>query len=72
MLTVLHLVSLWLVALLFGGMVLYAFGFAAFLFSALPAALAGATAQFKRLQGLSVLVTLLHIALSAWVLARMA
>lgn len=31
------------VALLFGGMVLYSFGFAAFLFSALPAPLAGAT-----------------------------
>ena len=31
------------VALLFGGMVLYSFGFAAFVFSALPAALAGPT-----------------------------
>ena len=31
------------VALLFGGMTLYSFGFAAFLFSTLPAALAGAT-----------------------------
>lgn len=30
-------------ALLFGGMILYSFGFAAFLFSALPAALAGST-----------------------------
>ena len=30
-------------ALLFGGMTLYSFGFAAFLFSALPAATAGAT-----------------------------
>jgi hypothetical protein len=31
------------VALLFGGMFLYSFGFAAFVFSALPAALAGPT-----------------------------
>ncbi len=31
------------VALLFGGMTLYSFGFAAFLFSALPAPLAGST-----------------------------
>ena len=30
-------------ALLFGGMVLYAFGFAAFLFTALPAEVAGPT-----------------------------
>lgn len=30
-------------ALLFGGMTLYSFGFAAFLFTALPASLAGAT-----------------------------
>ncbi len=35
--------SLLTVALLFGGMVLYSFGFAAFLFSALPADVAGAT-----------------------------
>lgn len=35
--------SLLTVALLFGGMVLYSFGFAAFLFSALPAPVAGAT-----------------------------
>lgn len=35
--------SLLTVALLFGGMVLYSFGFAAFLFSALPANVAGAT-----------------------------
>jgi hypothetical protein len=123
--------SLWCVALLFGGMVLYAFGLAPFLFSALPmpqarAALrlafphfylfvigtsavaagllwqrdvvsalalacvaastvptrqvlmpainaatdAGATGRFKRLHTLSVLVTLAHIALAGWVLAR--
>ena len=36
-------ISLLTVALLFGGMVLYSFGFAAFVFSALPAALAGPT-----------------------------
>ena len=35
--------SLLLTALLFGGMVLYAFGFAAFLFSALPSDMARAT-----------------------------
>lgn len=118
-------------ALLFGGMVLYAFGFAAFVFSALPAADAGALirrafphfylfvmgtaliaagfcwpvdrlasallavvalstlptrqvlmpsinqasdqgdrGRFKRLHTLSVLVTLGHIALAAWVLIR--
>jgi len=38
----LETVALLAVALLFGGMVLYSFGFAAFLFSALPADLAGA------------------------------
>ena len=123
--------SLWCVALLFGGMVLYSFGLAPFLFSALPmpearatlrkafphfylfvlltsaaaaglvcardsdAALAlaaitvttvparqvlmpainaatdaGATARFKALHTLSVLITLGHIALTGWVLAR--
>lgn len=36
-------VALPVTALLFGGMVLYAFGFAAFLFSALPAETAGPT-----------------------------
>ncbi|MEO1191359.1 MAG: DUF4149 domain-containing protein [Pseudomonadota bacterium] len=35
--------ALLVTALLFGGMVLYAFGFAAFVFSALPAELAGPT-----------------------------
>jgi hypothetical protein len=35
-------ITLLATALLFGGMVLYAFGFAAFIFSALPAASAGA------------------------------
>ncbi len=120
-------------ALLFGGMVLYSFGFAAFLLTALPpevarptirrafphfylfvigvaaagAALlwsadplgaglmalialttvparqvlmpainratdAGAKARFKRLHGLSVLVTLVHIGLAGYVLARFA
>lgn len=123
--------SLWCLALLFGGMVLYSFGLAPFLFSALPApqargalrlafphfylfvlgtsavaagllwqrdmvsamALAGiaastvptrqvlmpainaatdagATRHFKRLHTLSVLVTLVHIALAGWALAR--
>jgi hypothetical protein len=126
-------VSLWCVALLFGGMVLYAFGLAPFLFSALPmpqarrvlrmafphfylfvmstsamAALlfwardgvsavamaaiavstvparqvlmpaintatdAGATQRFKLLHTFSVLVTLGHIALAGWALARFA
>ncbi len=39
----LETISLLIVALLFGGMVLYSFGFAAFLFSALPADVARAT-----------------------------
>jgi hypothetical protein len=120
-------------ALLFGGMVLYSFGFAAFLFTALPpdvagptirrafpmfylfvfgtataaAALvwtvdplsagllaliaatvlptrqilmpainratdAGAKGRFKALHGLSVIITLAHIALAGYVLARFA
>jgi hypothetical protein len=128
---VIEVLALWVVALLFGGMVLYSFGFAAFVFSALPAALAGPTlrrafphfylfvivtaavaaalmlsqdkesalylaiiavttvparqilmpainaatdsqarARFKLLHGLSVLMTLAHIGLAAWVLAR--
>jgi hypothetical protein len=119
-------------ALLFGGMVLYAFGFAAFLFTALPAVTAGATLRkafpwfyvfviatagaaatlwwphdataaavlagvalttipvrqvlmpainratdagqrrrFKRLHGLSVLVTVGHIVAVGWLLARL-
>jgi hypothetical protein len=118
-------------ALLFGGMVLYSFGFAAFLFTALPAETAGPTirrafphfylfvmicaalaaallwvrdplgaaimaaialttiptrqllmpainratdagetTRFKWLHGASVLITLLHIALTGWVLVR--
>lgn len=36
-------IALLVTALLFGGMVLYSFGFAAFLFSALPAEAAGST-----------------------------
>ncbi len=120
-------------ALLFGGMVLYSFGFAAFLLNALPpdvarptirrafphfylfvigvaggatallwpadplgaglmalislttvparqvlmpainrATDAGAKAQFKRLHGLSVLITLVHIGIAGYVLARFA
>lgn len=38
-----HSAAVLTTALLFGGMVLYSFGFAAFVFSALPAPLAGAT-----------------------------
>jgi hypothetical protein len=124
--------ALLVTALLFGGMVLYSFGFAAFLFTALPpevagptirrafphfylfviavsalagallwssdptgAALlaviaastvptrqvlmpainratdAGARGRFKALHGLSVVITLAHIALAGYVLARM-
>lgn len=120
-------------ALLFGGMVLYAFGFAAFLFTALPADVAGPTIRrafphfylfvigsaalaaaflwpqdrlaatlmalvalstvptrqmlmpainaatdagnrrrFAVLHGMSVVVTLVHIASAGWVLARFA
>ena len=129
----LQAVAILVVALLFGGMVLYSFGFAAFVFSALPAALAGPTlrrafphfylfvivtaavaaalmlpqdkesalylaliavttvplrqflmpasnaatdsqakARFKLLHGLSVLVSLGHIALAGLVLTRFA
>lgn len=124
-------IALLATALLFGGMTLYSFGFAAFVFSALPAATAGplirrafppfylfvllvagacalllakidpvsaglmaavalttlptrqwlmpainrATdagdkARFRRLHGLSVVITLAHIAIAGWVLAR--
>lgn len=127
----LETIALLTVSLLFGGMVLYAFGFAAFLFAVLPmdvarstlrrafphfylfvmsaaavagaavwptdsvAALllatialttvaarqllmpainratdAGAASRFKALHSLSVLLTLAHIVLAAWVLAR--
>lgn len=127
------MVSLWCVALLFGGMVLYAFGLAPFLLSAMPmpqarrvlrlafphfylfvvstsalaaivlwqrdgtsavamaaiavstvptrqvlmpainrATDAGATKRFKGLHTLSVLVTLAHIILAGWALARFA
>lgn len=127
------MVSLCCVGLLFGGMVLYALGFAPFLFSALPMAQArtvlrmafphfylflmgtsaiaaillwqrdgvsalalasiavstmptrqvlmpainaatdtGATGRFKLLHALSVLVTLVHIALAGWVMTRFA
>lgn len=83
--------ALLLVALLFGGSVLYSFGFAAALFAAMLLATiavskvparqvlmpainaatdAGNKSRFKTLHGLSVLVTLVHIALAAWVLAR--
>ncbi|NBB97780.1 MAG: DUF4149 domain-containing protein [Alphaproteobacteria bacterium] len=125
------LLALLTTALLFGGMVLYSFGFAAFLFTALPADVAGPTirrafphfylfvivtaviaaglvwqadpfsaalltfiaastiptrqvlmpainaatdtgskSRFKWLHGASVIITLMHIGLSGWVLAR--
>ena len=38
-----HSLAVLMTALLFGGMTLYSFGFAAFLFTALPAPVAGAT-----------------------------
>lgn len=38
-----HALAVLITSLLFGGMTLYSFGFAAFLFHALPAAIAGAT-----------------------------
>ncbi|WP_420429495.1 DUF4149 domain-containing protein [Algiphilus sp.] len=127
----LTILALLLTALLFGGMVLYAFGFAAFLFTALPAETAGATirrafphfylfvlisaavaagllwpedplgavllaaialstiptrqrlmpainratdsgatSRFRWLHAASVMITLTHIALAAWVLIR--
>jgi hypothetical protein len=40
-----HSVAILTTALLFGGMTLYSFGFAAFLFKALPASAAGAAGQ---------------------------
>ncbi|HMO09602.1 MAG TPA: hypothetical protein PKD10_18450 [Paracoccaceae bacterium] len=67
-------------ALLFGGMVLFSFGFAAFLLNALPPEMsrpsinratdAGAKLQFRRLHELSVAVTLVHIGIAGHVLAR--
>lgn len=123
--------ALLITALLFGGMVLYSFGFAAFLFTALPAETAGpvirrafphfylfvmatavlaaalswpldrsvslalaaiglttiptrqllmpainratdtrSKARFRWLHGLSVVITLTHIAIAGWVLSR--
>lgn len=41
-----HSLAILVTALLFGGMTLYSFGFAAFLFKALPAPSAGATLRF--------------------------
>lgn len=125
------ILALLMTALLFGGMVLYSFGFAAFLFTVLPAQTAGATirrafphfylfvlvgaavaaallwpqdrlgaallgaialstvptrqilmpainratdagarSRFQWLHGLSVVITLAHIALAGWVLTR--
>ncbi|MFT6223384.1 MAG: hypothetical protein ACJA1F_001224 [Paracoccaceae bacterium] len=127
------ILAILMTALLFGGMVLYSFGFAAFLFTALPADVAGPTirrafpmfyifvlgtaavaaallwpadplaagllaliaatvlptrqilmpainratdigakGRFKVLHGLSVVITLAHIALAGYVLARFA
>ena len=127
------ILAILMTALLFGGMVLYSFGFAAFLFTALPADVAGPTIRrafpmfyifvlgtaavaaallwpadplaagllaliaatvlptrqilmpainratdigakdrFKVLHGLSVVITLAHIALAGYVLARFA
>lgn len=126
-----HSLAILLTALLFGGMTLYSFGFAAFLFKALPPATAGATLRlafpwfylfvlataavaallwwshdaistavmafialttfpvrqllmpainratdtenrlrFKWLHGVSVLVTMSHIAVTGWILTR--
>ena len=126
-----HSFAILVTALLFGGMTLYSFGFAAFLFKALPASSAGATLRlafpwfylfvvataaiaallwwsqdavsavamaavalttipvrqllmpainratdsedrlrFKWLHGASVLVTLSHIAVTGWIIAR--
>ncbi len=128
---VLHIAAILVSSLLFGGMTLFSFGFAALLFSALPAAKArtvirqafphfylfvigtaavaaallvpvdavsamalglvalttvptrqvlmrainaatdaGDQAKFKRLHGLSVAITLAHIAAAGWVMAR--
>lgn len=63
----LEIVSLLLVALLFGGMLLYSFGFAAVLFSTLPAVMAGATLRraFPHFY-LFVIVTAALAALRLW------
>ena len=62
-----HSLAVLMTALLFGGMTLYSFGFAAFLFSALPAPLAGATLRraFPWFYSF-VLVTALLAALLWW------
>ena len=59
--------SLLVTALLFGGMVLYAFGFAAFVFTALPAEIAGPLIRraFPHFY-LFVLATSLIAAVGAW------
>ncbi|MBN2758909.1 MAG: DUF4149 domain-containing protein [Rhodobacteraceae bacterium] len=68
-------------ALLFGGMVLYSFGFAAFLFTALPAEMAGKTIRrafphfylfVMGAAGLAALLTWPNDALSALILALIA
>lgn len=76
-----HALALLSTALLFGGMSLYSFGFAAFLFSALPAATAGATLRraFPWFYSFVIVVALVaalfwwpHDSTSAWVLAAVA
>ena len=59
--------GLLITSLLFGGMVLYSFGFAAFLFSALPSPIAGATLRraFPHFY-LFVLITALLAAALTW------
>lgn len=76
-----HSLAVLVTALLFGGMTLYSFGFAAFLFTALPAPLAGATLRrafagfYLFVAGSAALAAVLwwpHDRLSAAVLAAVA
>ncbi len=64
--------ALLIIALLFGGMVLYSFGFAAFLFTALPAEVAGKTLRraFPHFY-LFVLGTAAVAAAAAWPVDRL-
>jgi hypothetical protein len=76
-----HPFAVLVTALLFGGMTLYSFGFAAFLFTALPAPMAGATLRrafpwfYLFVVGTAGLATLLwwsHDAVAAYVTAAVA
>lgn len=71
--SVLSILGLLTTALLFGGMILYSFGFAAFVFSALPPAVAGPTLRraFPHFY-LFVLITAALAAVALWPVDRLA